>query len=308
MCCAPPASKAVTPSSCSPTCCGHRGRSWPAWPSPAPIGIRRPPGGQVADEPKAATRQKLRNLGRIQAERPRLTPAPDASDPAARLREPGIIARKHGPVDVGEHQQAAGGGKAVYGAQRLVDGIGCQVVGHAFPHKQARRAVPVPSAPQCPSQVIAFEVDRHEPHVPGQRVPSHDACQDAAKDFSLGLLGRRVIDLEHGHLRKARQPIGAAVEAGPEDDELADPGARVAYEVVDQAGPRHRRGARARARHPVVEHLDRTPDRTHAACPYDQPPPPGYKVLGEGVAKQPRRSQPCRLERSLHRHQLGCSA
>jgi hypothetical protein len=141
-----------------------------------------------------------------------------------------MIARKHGPVDVGKYQQAAGGrgGKAVHGAKRLVDGGGGEVAGHPLPHKQARRAVPVPSRPQRPCQVVPFEVDRHEPHVPGQRVPSHDARQDAAKNFLLGLLGHRVIDLEHGHLRKARQPVGAGIEAGPQDDELADPGARVA--------------------------------------------------------------------------------
>jgi hypothetical protein len=166
----------------------------------------------------------------------------------------------------------------------------------------------VPSGPQRPCQVVPLEVDRHEPHVPGQRVPIHDACQDTAKDFPLGLLGRRVIDLEHGHLRKARQPVGAGVEAGPQEDELADPGARVGDQVVDQPGPRHRGGSRARACHPVVEHLDRAPDRPHAAGPHDQPPPPGYKVRGEGVAEQPRRPRPRRLKRPLHRHQLGCPA
>jgi hypothetical protein len=75
-------------------------------------------GGQVADEPKTAARQELRDLGRSQGEPPRLAPAPDACDLAAGLREPGTITRQHGPVDVGQHQQAprGRGGKTTHGA------------------------------------------------------------------------------------------------------------------------------------------------------------------------------------------------
>jgi hypothetical protein len=83
-------------------------------------------GGQVTNEPKAAAGQERRNLARSQAEPPRLAPALDAFDPAASFREPGKVARQHGPVDIGKHQQAAGGrgGKVVHGAKRLVDGGG----------------------------------------------------------------------------------------------------------------------------------------------------------------------------------------
>jgi hypothetical protein len=75
-------------------------------------------GGQVADEPKAAVGEEFWDLGRIQAERPGLAPEPDALDPAAGLRKPRTVAVQDRTVHIGEHQQAADGGKATHRAKR----------------------------------------------------------------------------------------------------------------------------------------------------------------------------------------------
>ena len=88
--------------------------------------------------------------------------------------------------------------------------------------------------------VVDLEVGSYEVHV---SQPGPESLQPGP----LHAQRRRVVDLEHRHGLSLGQPIGEAVEAGAEQDEL-----RVAFgdgldhQLVDQPGPNDSRAARSR--------------------------------------------------------------
>ena len=80
-------------------------------------------------------------------------------------------------------------------------------------------------------QLALIEVDGDEPNVGG------GGREDSSQHPAFGGLGIRVVDLEHGDVGQAAQPVGAGVEAGAENHELLDVvSERGRDDVIDQPG------------------------------------------------------------------------
>src|SRR5439155_8248729 len=143
------------------------------------------------------------------------------------------------------------------------------------------------------------EVERHEYHVRWQ------GAERAAESRRLHRLRGGVVDLEHPAAFDARDPVGAAVEPGPEDHHLLDllP-QRVPHDIVDEAGPGDARGARPGP--PAIDVPGHEPPHHRETRQADDRAQRWPKeATREAVAEQPCGSRTTNgLQRTEERHEL----
>ena len=141
-------------------------------------------------------------------------------------------------------------------------------------------------------QLALIEVDGNEPNVGG------GGGEDSSQRPAFGGLGIRVVDLEHGDVGQAAQPVGAGVEAGAENHELLDVvSERGRDDVIDQPGACDDGGPHARpsvvdeSRHELAESGDaRDPGRRGVRPRQERP--------CQRIAEEPSVLRQVRLERA----------
>src|ERR1700722_6723847 len=133
-------------------------------------------------------------------------------------------------MDVGEKQPAARREARDISQYRSYR-FGRKVVGYPLPQEYRFDRVLETCLPQCATQALAIEIDRHIVEIVGEFTEP---------PFELGVLpveGQRMIHLIHISAVQDWQSIGTTIETRTEDDNLTDliPD-RLGEKIVNQAG------------------------------------------------------------------------